>query len=416
MTMNNLIANPFGSREQGQATNSMVAIEQERAIQEVQASLVIAKRFPRDPMVAMDRIIQTCTRETLADSALYSYSRGGAEVTGPSIRLAEALAQNWGNIQFGIRELEQRNGLSIVEAFAWDVETNTRQVKTFAVPHVRDTRKGRKQLTDARDIYELVANQGARRLRACILGVIPGDVTEAAIRQCEITQSSTVDTSPESIKKLLHTFLSEFGVTQGQIEKRIQRRIDSIRPAQFLQLRKIYLSLKDGMSGVEDWFEFSDKSPLSDVLNTQKPNAADAEEPADEMADDTVTTTHSAQESAANIDAMADEFRDRIDAAQSVDQAKAVRADIESAKPTLGSALFTELKNKAVRRYYLVDARNKVEAAINSLPQPDEPDAAELFAKAEQTLAAAKRHLGDELHDQFSITLADMKPEYVSMS
>ncbi|WP_318378767.1 RecT family recombinase [Enterobacter sp.] len=128
------------------------------------------------------------------------------------------------------------------------------------------------------------------------------------------------------------------------------------------------------------------------------------------------TTTTSAQESTANIDALADEFRDRIDGAEDVDQAKAVRADIESAKPTLGSALFTELKNKAVKRYYLVDARNKVEAAINSLPQPDEPEATELFAKAEQTLATAKRHLGDELHDQFSITLADMKPEYVSMS
>jgi hypothetical protein len=57
-------------------------------------------------------------------------------------------------------------------------------------------------------------------------------------------------------------------------------------------------------------------------------------------------------------------------------RSKALRADIESAKATLGSALFTELKNKAVKRYYLVDARNKIEAAINSLPSPDEPDAA----------------------------------------
>lgn len=129
---------------------------------------------------------------------------------------------------------------------------------------------------------------------------------------------------------------------------------------------------------------------------------------------DTVTTNHSAQESAANIDAMADEFRDRIEAAQDVDNAKAVRADIESAKNTLGSALFTELKNKAVKRYYLVDARNKVEAAINSLPQPEEADSAERFAQAERVLASAKRHLGDELHDKFSITLADMKPEYVA--
>ncbi len=139
---------------------------------------------------------------------------------------------------------------------------------------------------------------------------------------------------------------------------------------------------------------------------TQKVSLAD-------ISGDTVTTTHSAQESAANIDAMADEFRDRIEAAQDVDGAKALRADIETAKATLGSALFTELKNKAVKRYYLVDARNKVEAAINSLPQPGEPGAEEQFAKAEQALAAAKRHLGDELYDQFAITLDDMRPEYV---
>ncbi len=133
-----------------------------------------------------------------------------------------------------------------------------------------------------------------------------------------------------------------------------------------------------------------------------------------DISGDNVTTTHSAQESAANIDALADEFRDRIEAAQDVDGAKALRADIETAKATLGTALYTELKNKAVKRYYHVDARNNVEAAINSLPQPGEPDAAERFAEAERVLASSKRHLGEELHDQFSITLADMKPEYVA--
>ena len=32
------------------------------------------------------------------------------------------MAQAWGNMQFGIRELDQRNGESTVQAFAWDVE------------------------------------------------------------------------------------------------------------------------------------------------------------------------------------------------------------------------------------------------------------------------------------------------------
>lgn len=128
---------------------------------------------------------------------------------------------------------------------------------------------------------------------------------------------------------------------------------------------------------------------------------------------DTVTTTHSAQESATNTDAMADDFRDRIEAAETLEAAAAVGNEINDAKAALGTTLFTELKNKATRRYHLVKHRNAVDAAINSLPQPGEPDAAEQFAKAEQTLAAAKRHLGDELYDQFAITLGDMKPEYV---
>lgn len=121
----------------------------------------------------------------------------------------------------------------------------------------------------------------------------------------------------------------------------------------------------------------------------------------------------SVQDSAVNVDSVADELRNRIDSASSVDQAKAIRVDIESQKALLGTALYTELKNKAVKRYYLVDARNKIEAAINSLPNPGEPEAVELFAKAEGTLTAAKRHLGDELYEQFRITLDDMKPEYV---
>ncbi|MVR54998.1 enterohemolysin, partial [Salmonella enterica subsp. enterica serovar Bovismorbificans] len=99
-----------------------------------------------------------------------------------------------------------------------------------------------------------------------------------------------------------------------------------------------------------------------------------------------VSTRTSAQESAANVDAVADDLRERIDTASSVDQAKAIRADIESQKALLGTALFTELKNKAVKRYYQVDAQNKVEAVINSIPNPGEPEAAEMFAKAESTL------------------------------
>lgn len=249
------IANPFASSSVSVPTDSATAsTDAARAIAEVQAALVVARMNPRDPVKAMDRILNACTRPSLAESAIYDYPRGGTNVTGPSIRLAEALAQGWGNIQYGIRELSQTNGVSTVQAFAWDVETNTRREMVFQVAHKRDTKRGSYKITDGRDIYELVANQGARRLRACILSVIPGDVVDAAVAQCTVTQRVTIDVTPEGVKKLEESFAA-LGVSKAQIEKRIQRRIEAIQPAQVLQLRRIYRSMTDGMSSPQDWFE-----------------------------------------------------------------------------------------------------------------------------------------------------------------
>ncbi len=240
---------------QTRSGGAMIDTEGQRAIQEVQAAMTIAKRFPRDVKGSIDRILNACTRPSLASQALYTYSKGGTEISGPSIRLAEAVAQQWGNLQYGIRELEQRNGESTVEAFAWDLETNTRQVKVFQVAHTRYTKRdGNKPITDPREIYELIANQGARRLRACILGVIPGDIIDDAVNQCEATQASDADTSPEAQLKIIEAF-AVYGVTKAQIEKRIQRRLDAINPGQVISLRKIRNSMRDGMSVASDWFE-----------------------------------------------------------------------------------------------------------------------------------------------------------------
>lgn len=240
--------------EKGGNINTTTDVEGQRAIAEVQAAVVMAKRFPRDQKRAYDKIMLACQRPSLAESAIYSYARGGTDISGPSIRLAEAIAQSWGNLQFGIRELEQRNGESTVEAYAWDIESNTRQLKIFQVAHKRHTKKGDYNLTDPRDIYENVANNGARRLRACILGLIPGDIVDAAVAQCEATLIAKADTSPETTKKLVEAF-KVLGVTKEQIEKRIQRTLDAITPAQIVGMRKIYNSLKDGMSSPADWFE-----------------------------------------------------------------------------------------------------------------------------------------------------------------
>ncbi|ECI8026656.1 enterohemolysin [Salmonella enterica subsp. enterica serovar Ramatgan] len=114
-----------------------------------------------------------------------------------------------------------------------------------------------------------------------------------------------------------------------------------------------------------------------------------------------------------NVDVLADELRQKIDEAETVEEAKQIRSDIESSKSSLG-ALYNELKSKAVKRYRFVEARNSVEAAFNSLPRPDEPDATACFAVVEKSLEYAKKHLGDDLYSQYLINLNDIRPEYIT--
>jgi len=253
---------------------ALVSVERQRAVAETQAALVIARRFPRDTIASVDRIRNACARPKLAETALYQYARGGTDITGPSIRLAEAMAQAWGNIQFGIRELEQSGGKSTVEAYAWDVETNVRAVKIFQVPHKRYTKRGSYALDDPRDIYETVANQGARRLRACILSVIPGDVVEDAVNQCNETLAARAKVTPDRLQAMEDKF-AEIGISRGQIEKRIQRHLDAMTPAQMVMLGRIYNSIKDGMSTPAEWFEVESDNGEKESLKEKLEAMAD---------------------------------------------------------------------------------------------------------------------------------------------
>jgi hypothetical protein len=234
--------------------NPLQASGEARAVAEVQAQYVIAKKFPRNQHEAYMQILESCKRPYLAEQAMYAYPRGGQLVEGASIRLAESMAQSWGNLDCGVREVSQANGVSVAEAYAIDLQTNTRVTKVFHVPHTRDTKKGKQKLTDSRDIYELVANQGARRLRACILAIIPGDVIEAAVAQCRKTLETSEIPMSEQIKRLVVAF-DEIGVKVEHLEARLGHNLDATVPQEIVTLRGIFKSIKDGMSKREDFFD-----------------------------------------------------------------------------------------------------------------------------------------------------------------
>jgi hypothetical protein len=206
------------------AGSEAAKVEHTRAIAEVMGALKVAQSFPRDEVQATQRVLDACRQRAVAERAFFKFPRGGSTVEGESIHLAVELARCWGNIEHKIMELDRDDGRGMSEmlAVAWDLETNTRAVMGFLVPHKRDKRGGAEALTDLRDIYENNANQGARRVRECIFRVLPKWLIEQAVDECRKTLASNTDGKPLQVRiaEALAAF-EKMGIKADRIEAKL---------------------------------------------------------------------------------------------------------------------------------------------------------------------------------------------------
>lgn len=224
----------------GQAT----AVEQSRAVAEVHAAMVMAQQVPRNVDRAMAEMERSCRQMGLAERAFYAFPRGGQTVSGPSIHLARELARCWGNIQHGLHEMRRDDEAhqSEMQAFAWDVERNTRIAHTFIVPHKRGANQ---VLTDMRDIYENNTNNGSRRVREAIFAVLPPWFVERAKELCEQTLNAAVEQQglPQRIAEAIKAYAAG-GITQDQLEQKLGKPASSWDAADVTQLDVLYRSLR----------------------------------------------------------------------------------------------------------------------------------------------------------------------------
>lgn len=251
-----------------------------RATQEIQAALVIAQRFERNEVKAKTRILEACKRKELAEVAEYEYSRGGTRITGPTIDLLRAIANRWGNIRYGWTEVDRRDGASMVRCFAWDLQSNGQAERTFSVKHWRDTSTGGYAVEDERDIYEILANSAARRVRACLEEVIDSDIVTSAVDECRKTMREGQKIPLKDRAVQMTVAFAEFGVTQAQIETRLGNKLEAVSENQLASLRRVYKSLKDGVGKREDYFkpettkpEFTAPAPKAEVIVSPPPAA-----------------------------------------------------------------------------------------------------------------------------------------------
>lgn len=230
-----------------------LSVEQQRAIAETQAAVFLAKSFPRQIDQVKAQLAITCAQPVVYRNSSYSYKRGAEEITGPNVNLLRTIVQAYGNMHFGLRELSRQPGVSTMQAYAWDLETNAREDRVFDVPHWRESNGSRRPLTSDRDIYENNANMGARRLRACLETVIRDDVIEHAVKLCDKALVGSNVAGEEQRAQLLAEY-EALGVTKERIEARLNKKWEAATPGQLVKLMRGLTAIKDGVTTADEAF------------------------------------------------------------------------------------------------------------------------------------------------------------------
>lgn len=248
--MTNAVALPSDkiSAERADRITQTTAVEQARAVAEVQAAIVVAQQVPRDMDRAIGDMRDSCGRLALAERAFYSVPNRG---NGPSVHLARELARIWGNVDYGVKELRRDDlaGESEVLAYAWDQQTNVRSTRSFIVPHARMKNGKRQPLTDLGDIYLSNQNVGARAVRECIFTVLPAWFTEEAQDNCRRTiEHGEGAPLQERVAKMIAAF-AELGVDQARLERKLGSRKGQWTAANVADMLVIHKSVtRDGQS------------------------------------------------------------------------------------------------------------------------------------------------------------------------
>lgn len=255
-------------------------IEKARAATQVQAAVYIARQFPRDPARAHAQMQEACKDPDLAEEAFYEYPRGDTLVRGLTIVAACEIAQIWGNLEYGLNELRRDDvyGQSEMLAFAWDLETNVRPTQLFVAPHVRDTKKGSYRVKDVRDISEVTTNLGNRRMRGCLIKIMPRSYVLAAEAALQATLMRSIDIGEpldKQVKKMTDAFIQAWGVTRAQLESKSGRPFDKWTPRDLVDLKILSKSLARRDMSVEDAF------PAHRVTADELPEAPASGRPAE---------------------------------------------------------------------------------------------------------------------------------------
>ncbi len=245
---------------------------------EIQSAIVLAKKYPRDEDAAFQKLMKASGRTSFAEEAEYSFPRGGQQVRGPSVNLAREAARVWGNVRYGLTILRDDSESRQIQGWAWDIETNT---KITAEDDFRKLifRKGRGWIEpDERDLRELTNRRGAILIRNCLLQVMPKDLIEDALQECQKTLRSNAAKDPDGERKKILLAFSALNVSAEMLSAYLGHPVAQCSPSEIADLRGIYKSISDGNSTWADYVSGNGEAAAAELKDKTKAKTEELKE------------------------------------------------------------------------------------------------------------------------------------------
>ena len=221
---------------------------------ELDTAISTARQYPRHMASVRDNILSLVQldEQTAAD-CMYAMPRGGKPIRGPSVRLAEIVAQQWGNCRVDARviAIDRVNRVVVAEGTFHDLQTNS-AMRSVVQRRISD-RRGRLFNDDMIVVTGNAACSIARR--NAILAGVPKAIWRQAYDAAEKVVAGDIVTLGERRDKAIKAFAT-YGVKPEQIFGVLDvESVDEITLEDIPTLQGMFSALKNGEATVEELFD-----------------------------------------------------------------------------------------------------------------------------------------------------------------
>jgi len=226
-----------------------------RSMAEVQVQAVMAVQRPRDEMQALSRLKVACEDEWLQANAEYGWKVSGNTVSGPTIHLMRTCQRLWGNLNSGFQPVAETDDSVIIDAWAWDLETNVLTRRSSLVKKAIERKVydegGKKigtefRLPNERELLMLVNREGAKLQRGALQDVIDRAFWSRAVLYCRKGTKATIAQQREKVVKALVESFAEMRVDTHALEEYLGHPVRDASGDEIEDLRAVYQALAGG--------------------------------------------------------------------------------------------------------------------------------------------------------------------------